>query len=320
MIESDCPTHTSPKTSTEEVLPMCHILQHRLIMLTILALLCASFTSGALTQDANPASEGENVTKTETVMLPGDVPLEMVWIEPGTFMMGRPSGELSSEEKEHPQHSVTLTQGFWMGKYEVTIRQYIAFLDMTGDASDVNWNSLDCPITRNRGSYTLRRTPLGQSELQPMVGLSWHGAEAFAAWAGGRLPTEAEWEYACRAGTTTRFYWGDDLKCTVGNDYAWWPNSAWEVSERKYAPLVGEKKPNAWGLYDMSGNVWEWCSDWYGTYPSGSVTDPTGAASGSQRLTRGGSLHDTVSHSRSADRVERHPLTRFKLLGFRLAR
>jgi formylglycine-generating enzyme required for sulfatase activity len=126
-----------------------------------------------------------------------------------------------------------------------------------------------------------------------------------------RLPTEAEWEYACRAGTTTEYSFGDS-KSELG-DYAWYDKNSGKTTHP-----VGGKKPNAWGLYDMHGNVFEWCHDWYGDYPSGSVTDPTGAASGSYRVARGGSWSLYSDHCRSANRSRSTPDSRH--LGFRVLR
>lgn len=242
--------------------------------------------------------------QTETIMLPGDVPLEMVWIEPGTFMMGRYQDEQDSDSVEDPQHQVTLTQGFWMGKYELTKAQWTAVMGTTP------WSGL---------SYVLNDPD------SPAVYISWNDAQAFIAalnsltGATFRLPSEAEWEYACRAGTTTRFYWGDDPGYTVGNDYEWWKYNAWDYNKR-YAHVVGEKLPNAWGLYDMSGNVREWCQDRYALYESGSVTDPTGPTLGSDRVVRGGAWGYFGNSCRSAVRGNNLPSHSQNNVGFRLAR
>ena len=131
-----------------------------------------------------------------------------------------------------------------------------------------------------------------------------------------RLPTEAEWEYACRAGSTTRFCFGDG-DGQLGS-YAWYTKNAYDIGE-KYAHGVGTKQPNVWGLYDMHGNVWEWCEDWYGDYPSGSVTDPTGPTTRSSRVFRGGSWSGYARRCRSANRSWCTPGSRGHDLGFRLA-
>jgi formylglycine-generating enzyme required for sulfatase activity len=128
-----------------------------------------------------------------------------------------------------------------------------------------------------------------------------------------RLPTEAEWEYTCRAGTTTEFSFGSNVD-ELGN-YAWYKDN----SEGKIHP-VGKKKPNTWGLYDMHGNVYEWCQDWYGDYPSASVVDPVGHAEGKKRVMRGGSWNDIARDMRSAYRHQGLPGARNKDIGFRVAR
>ena len=126
-----------------------------------------------------------------------------------------------------------------------------------------------------------------------------------------RLPTEAEWEYAYRAGSTTAYYLEDD---PVQLDaYAWYG-----ANSNSQTHPVGQKEPNAWGLYDMSGNVWEWCHDWYGPYPSGSVIDPTGPDSGMARVLRGGSWFSYPSICRSADRFDNTPVARYDNIGFRV--
>jgi len=129
-----------------------------------------------------------------------------------------------------------------------------------------------------------------------------------------RLPTEAEWEYACRSGTTTAYGFGDNVS-RLG-DYGWFRSN----SDSGGTHPVGEKKPNAWGLYDMHGNVYEWCQDWYGAYPSGSATDPTGATSGSYRVYRGGSWYNIARYCRSAYRDGPTPEDRYTILGFRVLR
>jgi formylglycine-generating enzyme required for sulfatase activity len=238
----------------------------------------------------------------------------MVSIPLGTFMMGSPSDEQDRDSDEGPQHQVTLTKGFHMGKYPVTVGQYVKFLEATGEESGVDWNDHDCPLLRSDGRYTLRED---RSWNQPMVEISWYGAAIYCNylsekeglqsvynldtwevdWSanGYRLPTEAEWEYACRAGTQTRFYWGNDPR-----------NKG------------GQKNPNAFGLYDMSGNAYEWCQDWYGSYGDSSQTDPIGPSSGSNRVLRGG--YRGARHSRSAHRHKNSPDEPHASIGFRLLR
>ena len=278
-----------------------------------------------VTEDA----QGGEPFDTETIMLPGGVPLEMVWIPSGTFQMGAYDGEQRSASDEKPQHQVTLTQGFWMGKYELTKAQWVAVMNTTP------WS----------GKHQVLDNP-----DSPAVFVSWNDAQSFITALNTlsgktfRLPTEAEWEYACRAGTKTRFYWGDDPN-TVGNDYVWWSYNTLDVNDaqsfitslntlsdeffhsfkeaenEKYAHVVGQKLSNASGLYDMSGNVWEWCQDWYGSsyYLSSPSADPTGPDSGENRVLRGGSWYDYGDRCRSANRIS-EPSDSDDSLGFRLAR
>lgn len=188
------------------------------------------------------------------------VSIAMVSIPGGTFTMGSPASEVDRDGwYDETQHQVTLS-AFRMSKFEVTFDQYDAFCV----ATDRSKPRAKCWA---RGS-------------RPVINVSWHDATAFARWMGCRLPTEAEWEYACRAGTTTPFNTGNNLT----TDQA---NCCWE--KKKTMP-VGSYPPNGWGLYDMHGNVSEWCRDWYGAYPTGAQTNPQGPVSGSERVARGGSF------------------------------
>ena len=243
----------------------------------------------------------------ETIMLPGDVPLEMVWIPAGTFMMGRYPGEQDSYDYEDPQHEVTLSSGFWLGKYELSKAQWEAVMGTTP------WSGQ---------SYVL------DDPNSPAVYVSWNDAQSFITALNGltgktfRLPSEAEWEYACRAGTSTRFYWGDDPSYTVGNAYCWWTYNAWDVGEQ-YAHVVGLKLPNAFGLHDMSGNVWEWCEDdWHWNYTGAPANGAAWADSprGSSRVVRGGGWGDDGYYCPSARRFLYSPSGSSSDFGFRLAR
>jgi len=241
------------------------------------------------------ATDAEEPTPGEEATFAG---IQFVWIPAGTFMMGRYAGEQDSNSDEDPQHQVTLTQGFWMGKYEVTQAQWQAVMgsnpsyftgDMSRPVESISWDD----ITQPNGFLD----KLNQAN----PGLTF------------RLPTEAEWEYACRAGTTTRFYWGDDPSYSQIGTYAWYYDNSGDTTHP-----VGQKTPNAWGLYDMSGNVWEWCQDWYGSYAAGAVSDPQGPSTGTFRVLRGGCWNYVVRFCRSAPRLSYSPDSRSFVSGVRL--
>ena len=270
---------------------------------------------GALTVMAQEAKPG----KVEVIDLGKDVKLEMILIPAGKFTMGftkkeladlkvesqealknELNKELGKEEldfvdsvmsKQGRQPEVTLTKPFYMGKYEVTQEQWF---EIMGENP-----------SREKGAKL------------PVLDVSWEDCQEFikklnAKTDGGyRLPTESEWEYACRAGTTTKYSFGDKITPKDANYYD---------SKLGKPVAVGSYKPNAFGLYDMHGNVWEWCEDWYGDYPAGAVTDPKGPAKGEYRVLRGGSFGNNVSQARSSVRNLNSPTFRFFSNGFRLAR
>jgi formylglycine-generating enzyme required for sulfatase activity len=224
--------------------------------------------------------------------------MEWVAIPAGTFTMGSPSYETDRGSDEGPQHPVSLS-GFKMSKYEVTFAQYDAFCDATGrqKPSDNGWG---------RGN-------------RPVINVDWNAATAFAQWMGCRLPTEAEWEYACRTGTTSPFNTGSCLSSSQANYNGNYPYSTCGMGTYLQKTMsVGSYAPNAWGLHDMHGNVWEWCSDWYGDYSSSPQTNPKGPSSGSYRFLRGGSWNNYGWYCRSATRNYYAPSARFYIIGFRL--
>ena len=215
--------------------------------------------------------------------------IEFVQIPAGQFQMGSTSSE--SDDDERPVTQVRISRGFWMGKYEVTQAQWQSV--MGSNPSRFKNCGGDCPVEE-----------ISWGDVQEFIG-------KLNARSGGRpyrLPTEAEWEYAARAGTTEERY--GDL-----DEIAWYDSNSGGTMHR-----VGEKAPNAWGLHDMLGNVWEWVQDWYGSYPGGSVTDPTGPGSGSSRVARGASWYGNARFCRSANRNRGSPGNRFSILGFRLLR
>jgi formylglycine-generating enzyme required for sulfatase activity len=255
-----------------------------------------------------------NVGMATTHTVQGAANLQMLWVEPGTFTMGSPSNE-ANRGSDETQTQVTLTQGFYLGKYEVTQAQYEAV--MTGNTNGLNATPSNWPGNANR----------------PVEKVSWDDAQVFltrlnaAEQAAGRLPagwqyvlpTEAQWEYACRAGTTTIFSWGDTATSTQANFKGTVPyGGAAAGPNLQQTTDVGQYAANPWGFFDMHGNVWEWTADWYAAYPAGAVTDPTGPASGSNRAYRGGSWHGDGHTLRSAKRNHYTPGNRHSYLGFRV--
>ncbi|MBP7102193.1 MAG: formylglycine-generating enzyme family protein [Bacteroidales bacterium] len=260
--------------------------------------------------------------------------IQWVAIPGGTFTMGSPYDQANREDDEIP-HQVTLS-AFKMSKYEITNAQYAAFLNAKNIGSDGKFAAGAFPtqvlIYESSSVYDWglhyadgQWVPVAGYENHPVIKVTWYGASEFASYMGCRLPTEAEWEYACRAGTTTHFNTGICLNTTQANYAGNYPME-WRsegVYRRKTMP-VGSFSPNAWGLCDMHGNVWEWCSDWYGEYPNYAQTNPKGPASGSHRVFRGGSWHSLARYCRSARRNYSYPLNysdffaSYDYIGFRV--
>ena len=231
---------------------------------------------------------GAHKTGDERVFtLPGGAKIEMIWCEPGTFMMGSPVTEVGRFDDE-PIHPVTLTKGFWLGKYEVTQAQ---------------WESV---MGENRSRF--------KGADRPVENVSWDDCHRFVskvnvAFGGlARMPTEAEWEYACRAGSTEPISGSGHL-----NDMAWYDRNSGSQTH-----AVGKNQANAWGFYDMHGNVLEWCADWF-SRPEGQSIDPKGPPSGVFRVLRGGCWFFYERDCRSAYRLKRDPNIRNCIFGFRLA-
>jgi formylglycine-generating enzyme required for sulfatase activity len=234
--------------------------------------------------------------------------MKLVLIPKGTFMMGSPTSEQGASyypDGAETQHEVTISEDYYLGVFEVTQGQYQK-------------------VMGNNPSYFQKRViSKSDSSIYPVELVRWEDAVEFCkklselpeekkAGRVYRLPTEAEWEYACRAGSKAAYSFGANSK-TLG-DYAWFVDNSGEQTHP-----VGEKKANAWGLYDMHGNVWEWCSDCWGRYPKGSVSDPSGPSEGSYRVNRGGCWGIGAADCRSANRSWLDPSIRNYGYGFRVA-
>lgn len=233
-------------------------------------------------------------------------PINMAFVAPNTFRMGSPANEVNRNANEGPQTMVTLTRGFWIGKYEVTQGEY---LDVTGTNPSVFPGDPSRPVSSvSWPDATNYCSMLTQREL---------AAGRIPAGTHYRLPTEAEWECAARAGTSTRFSYGDDPNYANLADHAWF-----FMNGNLTVHPVGQKTPNPWGLYDMTGNVWEWCQDWLGDLPGGAVLDPQGPPSNAigWKVIRGGGYDFSDSDCRSARRYffGNHPALTDSNLGFRV--
>ncbi|SER13011.1 Formylglycine-generating enzyme, required for sulfatase activity, contains SUMF1/FGE domain [Nitrosomonas sp. Nm51] len=223
------------------------------------------------------------------------------WCEPGTFLMGSPEDEPERDDDE-PQHEVTLTKGFWIAGTTVT---------------QALWQVV---MGENPSRF--------QGEERPVETVSWEDAQAFISKMNGLkaelklcLPTEAQWEYACRAGTTTPFSRGDQIDSSLVNFDGNYPYNNGQHSEYREQTVDVKALPcNDWGLYQMHGNVWEWCQDWYGDSSPKPVTDPQGPDTGDSRVLRGGSWIINGRNCRSAFRSPDDPSLRNVDFGFRLAR
>jgi len=225
--------------------------------------------------------------------------MTFVFIPSGQFMMGSPESE-SGRVSDEQQHRVSLTQHYYMQTTEVTQGQWQAI--MVNNPSNFKDCGDRCPVDR----------------------VSWNDVQEFVKKINTmdrgrnyRLPTEAEWEYAARAGTTTRFFWGNQADCSRANYGNGWSEECKAINPGK-PKLVKSYSSNNWGLYDMHGNVWEWCQDWYGDYSTGNVINPAGPSTGSYRVYRGGSWRGSAGSCRSAFRHWDDPEFRGSTVGFRL--
>jgi formylglycine-generating enzyme required for sulfatase activity len=217
--------------------------------------------------------------------------LKYVWIRPGTFMMGCSPGDSECDAEEKPSHQVTITQGFWIGQTPVTVGAYKRFAGATGRQMPV------------APTFNLAWA----NENMPIENVNWDDATGYCGWAGGRLPTEAEWEYAARGGSTEARYGNLD-------EIAWYYQNSGQRTHD-----VAQKRPNAFGLYDMLGNVWEWLNDWYDKnyYQTSPSRDPRGPASGQWRIVRGGYWNLHPRDVRVSNRGRIYPGNGYNWLGFR---
>lgn len=268
--------------------------------------------------------EGEPVEGDElTVSLPGGVPLVLVRIPAGSFQMGSPDAERNRAGNEGPVHSVTINRNYYMGKYEVTQRQWLALMGSWPGAAP----SADYGVGDSYPAYYVSWDDVKNfiAALNTHVRNTGQGAATF------RLPTEAEWEYACRAGTQTRFYFGDSLDiedyCEENverSQYMWYCGNNPSFGQPAYGSKpVGGKSANDFGLHDMSGNVWEWCEDDRHDNYTGAPVDGSAwvdSPRASYRMIRGGHWNSSASNCRSAYRNNSTPGGRNSGIGFRLAR
>jgi len=277
---------------------------------------------------------GKSCVKTDAPpeRLTNSLGMEFVHIPPGTFIMGSPEDEPGRYDNENP-HRVTLTGGFYMQNTQVTVGQWRTFVRDTGfrtqaetDGGAYGWTGFRLEMKKE---YFWDNPGFSQEESHPVSCVSWNDVQAFAKWLNRkedtekyRLPTEAEWEYSCRAGTDTPFFFGKCLSADQANYDGNYPLEGCSKGtyRKKTVPVAGFP-PNAWGLHDMHGNVWEWCQDIYGTdiYDKDRV-DPIYIGSGSRRVIRGGGWFHDARFCRSAYRHVHSPAGRYVTLGFRLLR
>lgn len=297
-----------------------------------------------------PADRDEAMGEQVVVQFADAAPMTLPWIKPGSFVMGTFPEEPGHRPDESPAREVTLTQGYYMGATEVTIGQWRAVMGTTLQERVAQWLHDDTQYDFPNGRMTIAEymgmDPAADAETYlanedndlPMYFVSWYDALAFCERLTERehaanripegarftLPTEAQWEYACRAGSTTPTFAGGiesiaTISWFVGNSADDYTGKPLPGSRAKAGPrAVAGKQPNAWGLYDMPGNLWEWCLDWYGPYPGDTEIDPAGPASGETRVNRGGSWGSGADDERSARRAGNPPAEASAYRGFRV--
>jgi len=262
-----------------------------------------TFVSRALAEDIDGSFLKFALSEGIRPSITNSIGMTFMYIPSGTFMIGSPPNE-PNRDNDESQHRVTISKPFYIQTTEVSQGQWRRV--MGDNPSHFKNCGDDCPVE----NVTWKDVQEFIRKLNQMEGIDRY-----------RLPTEAEWEYACRAGTTTPFYTGTCISTEQANYDGNYPMPGCPRGEdRKKTFRVGSFQPNSWGLYDMHGNVWEWCQDWYGDYPTGQVTDPKGPSSGDSRVIRGGSWGGNAGGCRSTNRDGDDPDFRFSRLGIRVAR
>lgn len=284
--------------------------------------------------EAKQKQENEAKRLGVPVQITSGIGMKLNLIPPGKFLMGSPDNEPGRDADEGPQREITVSRPFAMGIHEITVGQFKAFVEATGHVTEAEKSGegsarLDLEAQKwiiNDPKVTWRTPGWEQTDAHPVTCVSWNDAVAFCAWLSKkevrtyRLPTEAEWEYACRGGTRTPFHSGASLAIEQANctgDGAVYTKGK---GPDKTVP-VGSYAPNPFGLYDMHGNVWEWCMDWYAAdaYATAAAVNPTGPATGTKRVNRGGGWHSPAVHCRAAYREKSlTPSSRGHNTGFRV--
>lgn len=319
------------------------------------------------------AQEAQAQPSSSSETLSDSLGLSFVKVPTGEFLMGSdesadsqarafpalPSRRFERLDDEKPLHRVRISRAFWMSRHELTVGQFRRFVEASGYVPEsiadgtggYGYNRAYDPASSRRGDafegrdprYSWRNPGFVQGDDHPVVNVTWFDANACAQWLSRtegkiyRLPTEAEWEYAARAGTRTRYHSGDDPQSLLqvanvfdADSARHWPH--WQAMALQgadgngdgyaFTAPVGSFAPNAWGLFDMHGNAWEWVSDWHADdyYAHSPLNDPQGPAAGEVRVRRGGSWHTWAFYARSAYRNWNAPDTRYTLVGFRLVR